>query len=219
VGVARRGAGVSGLGAVTVLFAAVIAVGSVGEPPLDASSQEAATFFRDAGAGWVQAAEAAASLGMLAFVWFVIGWPCCCDAPRATRPGGPPSPWRPVSWWRRTACWTPAGTRRLTVALTWTPAIAAYAFDVGNLGFANAWLAMASFAVSCGWVTLSTGVLPRWTGWCATASGIGLVVARFLWYVEAVWLPPYAVFWLWVVVTCVQLVRHPHEISRLRSNT
>ena len=99
------------------------------------------------------------------------------------------------------------------------PAIAAYAFDVGNLGFANAWLAVASFAVSCGWVTLSTGVLPRWTGWCATASGIGLVVARFLWYVEAVWLPPYAVFWLWVVVTCVQLVRHPHEISRLRSNT
>jgi hypothetical protein len=65
--------GVSGLAAVTVLLAAVIAVGSVGEPPLDASSQEAATFFRDAGAAWVQAAEAAASLGMLAFVWFVIG--------------------------------------------------------------------------------------------------------------------------------------------------
>jgi hypothetical protein len=62
-------------------------------------------------------------------------------------------------------------------------------------------------------VTLATGLRPRWMGWCATASGIGLVIARFLWYVEAVWIPPYAVFWLWVVVTCLQLLRRHRAIT------
>ena len=31
--------------------------------------------------------------------------------------------------------------------------VASYAFDSGNIAFANVWLAMASFAVACGWLS------------------------------------------------------------------
>jgi hypothetical protein len=148
VGVARHGGGGGGLGAVTLLFAAVIAVGSVGEPPLDAGAEEAATFFRDAGAGWIQAAEAAASLGMLAFMWYVIGPTLSLrraegDPPRrstvALTSGVLVMAYRVLD-----ASWDAAAHRGTDL----DPALAAYAFDVGNLGFANAWLAMASFAVA-----------------------------------------------------------------------
>ena len=86
------------------------------------------------------------------------------------------------------------------------PGLARYAFDVGNLGFANAWVAMGSFAVACGWVVLSTRVFGRWLGWWALAAGVGLVAARFVWTNEF-WIAPYFAFWIWVVVVSVQLLR------------
>ena len=52
------------------------------------------------------------------------------------------------------------------------PAVASFAFDLGNLGFANIWLAMGSFAVCCGWVVLSTRILRRWLGWWAIVAGL-----------------------------------------------
>jgi hypothetical protein len=43
--------------------------------------------------------------------------------------------------------------------------IARYAFDEGQVAFANARVALGSFAVCCGWVIASTGFLPRcWDG-------------------------------------------------------
>ncbi|HLN77475.1 MAG TPA: hypothetical protein VK204_10560 [Nocardioidaceae bacterium] len=162
-----RATGVTGLGAVSLLFAAVIAVSTVGEPPLDASSQEAAAFFRNSQAAWVQAAEATASLAMLVFLWFVVGLTLLLR-----RVEGQP-PWRSTvalgsgilvaAYGVLDASWDAAAHRSAELG----PGLAGYAFDVGNIGFANAWLAMASLAVSAGWVTISTGVLPRWTGWCA----------------------------------------------------
>jgi hypothetical protein len=86
------------------------------------------------------------------------------------------------------------------------PAVASFAFDSGNLGFANIWLAMASFAACCGWVVLSTRVVGRWLGWWAIASGLGLGVSRFFWS-SAIWYLPYAAFWIWVIVLCIQLIR------------
>lgn len=69
-----RATGLTGLGSVGLAFAAIIAVSSIGEPPLDASSEEAATFFRNSQAAWVQAAQATASLAMLGILWgFVVG--------------------------------------------------------------------------------------------------------------------------------------------------
>ncbi|MEU4606002.1 DUF4386 family protein [Kribbella sp. NPDC023972] len=57
------------------------------------------------------------------------------------------------------------------------PGLAAY--DVGSIGFANAWVAMGSFAVASGWVIVSTQAMPQWLGWWGVASGAGLAVARF----------------------------------------
>ena len=89
--------------------------------------------------------------------------------------------------------------------------MASYAFDAGNMAFANAWLAMASFVVTCGWLVLSTRVVGRWLGWWALASGLGLAISRFVWTSE-IWLLPYAAFWLWVIIICVLLIRRPSAV-------
>jgi hypothetical protein len=86
------------------------------------------------------------------------------------------------------------------------PAVASYAFDVGNLGFANIWMAMGSFAICAGWVVLSTRMFGRWLGWWAVIAGAGLVLVRFAWEGE-LWFAPYALFWLWVIIVCIQLIR------------
>jgi hypothetical protein len=86
--------------------------------------------------------------------------------------------------------------------------VAIYAFYVGNLEFANAWFGAGSFIGLCGWVVLRTGMFPRWLGWWAVVSGVGLVLSRFVWTLEF-WLVPYAMFWLWVTVVCILLLRRP----------
>ena len=77
------------------------------------------------------------------------------------------------------------------------PQIARYAFDEGQAAFANARVAQGSFAVCCGWVIVSTRFLPRWLGWLAIASGVGLVLSRISW-TGYFWLPFYLMFWIWV---------------------
>jgi hypothetical protein len=86
------------------------------------------------------------------------------------------------------------------------PQIARYAFDEAHVAFANAWVALGSFAGCCGWVIASTGFLPRWLGWLAIASGVGLALSRISWTSE-IWLLPYAMFWLWVIIVAILLLR------------
>jgi hypothetical protein len=209
-----RTTGVMGLASVAVIFTAIIAISTVGEPPLEASSQDAAEFFRSSQPAWVQAAGATVGLGMVALLWFVVGLSLILG-----RAEGEP-PWRSgvvlvsgvvlAAYGVLDSSWDAAAHRADEIG----PALAGYAFSVGNIGFANAWLAMASLAVAAGWVILGAGVLARWTGWCALVSGAGLVVARYLWWVEGVWFLPYALFWVWMVATCVRLVRRPHDLMR-----
>ncbi|WP_350275925.1 hypothetical protein [Kribbella sp. HUAS MG21] len=84
--------------------------------------------------------------------------------------------------------------------------LARYAFDMGNLGFANAWVAMAGFLAAAGWIMVGTPALPSWLGWTALAAALGFLLGRAFW-TTSIWLIPYAVFWLWVVVTSIQLLR------------
>jgi hypothetical protein len=86
------------------------------------------------------------------------------------------------------------------------PQIARYAFDEGNVAFANGWVALGSFAFCCGWIITSTGFLPRWLGWLAIASGVGLALSRISW-TNQIWLLPYAMFWLWVIIVAILLFR------------
>lgn len=86
------------------------------------------------------------------------------------------------------------------------PQIARYAFDEGQAAFANTRMALGSFAVSCGWVIASTQFLPRWVGWLAIASGVGLALSRISW-TSYIWLAPYLIFWLWMITVSILLLR------------
>jgi hypothetical protein len=201
-----RTTGVIALVAVVLLFGPIIAISTVGEPPFDATQEEAATFFRNADSAWVHAAQATASIGMLAFLWFVVGLTTLLR--RVER--------EPA--WRSTmalvsgtlvaaygvvdASWDAAANRGTDL----DPMMALYAFDLGNLGFANAWLAMASFAIAVGWVLLDSRALPAWWAWWAVASGLGLVLARFAWE-GSLWLVPYGLFWVWIIALAIRLIR------------
>jgi hypothetical protein len=201
--------GVTAIVAVVLLFVPIIAISSVGEPAFDATRDEAAEFFRDSDVAWVHAAGAFASLGMLAVLWFVVGLTALLR-----RVEGEPA-WRSTvalvsgtivaAYGVLDASWDAAANRGSEL----DPQIALYAFDVGNLGFANAWLAMGSFAVAVGWILLDSRALAAWWGWWVVASGIGLIVARFVWESQF-WLIGYALFWVWVIALGIRLIRRPH---------
>ncbi len=201
-----RATGVIGLVWVPLLFGSVIALSSGGEPPLETTGARAATYFGNSETIWVQLSYGAAALGMVASLWFFVAFGFLL-----ARAEGPP-PWR-------SAVATLSGTLLGAYGLIDTSqqsaalhggkvsdAIADYAYHVGTLGFANAWISIASFALCAGWVILSTGALERWAGWWLVAAGAGLVLARFAWTTQ-VWLLPYLMFWAWVVVLCIRLVR------------
>jgi hypothetical protein len=206
-----RSTGVVGLVSVVLLFAPIIAISSVGEPPFLTSAEQARAFFINGSEGWLQAATSLISLSAIGLIWFVAG--LCLLLGRAE--GSPP--WRSVvalvsgvllpAYLLLDVSWDAASFGSADLDL----AVASYAFDAGNLGFANVWIAMASFAVCCGWLILSTRVVGRWLGWWAIASGLGLVISRFFW-TSAIWFLPYAAFWIWMIIICIRLIRRPAAV-------
>ncbi len=202
-----RTSGWVGLVGAVLLFGAIIPLGSLGEPPLEATTKEAAAFIRNAAeAGWVQPVEAVGALGMIGLLWFLVG-----VAVLLRRAEGDP-PWRSTvalasavllpAYYLVNASWAAAVRRGLEL----DPAVAAYAFDVGNIGFANAWLALGSFAGAAGWVMLTSDTWPRWLGWWGAVAGVGMLVARFVWTIESAWIVFYGVFWIWLLTVAIRLV-------------
>ena len=86
------------------------------------------------------------------------------------------------------------------------PQIARLTFDMGNMAFASAWVALGSFALATGWAVLSTRLLPLWLGWSAVIAGVCLVAARAVWTTQF-WLVGFSLFWVWVIALCVVLLR------------
>jgi hypothetical protein len=69
-----RASGWAGLVGAVLLFGAIIPLGSLGEPPLEATTKEAADFIRNAAeAEWVQPVQAVGALGMIGLLWFLVG--------------------------------------------------------------------------------------------------------------------------------------------------
>jgi hypothetical protein len=205
-----RSTGVVGLVTFVVLFTALIA-STPGEPTFLASPEEALAFYLNSTAGWVQAAMAVVDLAAMGWIWFVVG--LCLLLARAE--GSPP--WRSavalVSGVILAAflLLNTSGNAASFGAADLDLAVASYAFDVISLGLANVWLAIGGFAVCSGWVVVSTRVVGRWLGWWAIASGLGLVIARFFW-TSNLWLLPYAAFWIWMIIICIQLIRKPGAV-------
>jgi hypothetical protein len=199
-----RVTGLVGLVSVALIFVPIVAR-SGEEPDFRGSAAEALAFFRSIDSGLADFGGFAVTVGMVGFLWFAVG-----ITTLLRRVEGEPH-------WRSTAglvsavvvvplilegSWDAAAHR----AADLQPQVARYAFDVGNLSFSNAWVALGSFAIACGWVSVSTGYLARWLGWLAVVSGVGLVLVRAV-RLEVVWFVPYLLFWVWVVAVSAILLR------------
>jgi hypothetical protein len=85
------------------------------------------------------------------------------------------------------------------------PQVARYAFDLGNLSFANNWVATGAIAICAGMIFLTTRTLPSWLGWWAVVAGVGQVLARGIWTSDIA-MVPFAAYWLWTAVVAVMLL-------------
>ena len=85
------------------------------------------------------------------------------------------------------------------------PQVARYAFDLGNLSFANGWVAAGAVGICAGLIVLGTRDLPHWLGWWALVAGVGSVLARAVW-TEDYAVIPFTAFWIWVAVLSVALL-------------
>ena len=147
-------------------------------------------------------------MSMLVFLWFAVGLSLIL------RRAEPDPPWRSTVALMSGVLLVAFGLVNTSIAAAVhrgdviDPALAAYAWDVGTFGFANAWLALGSFALASGLASRATGAFPRWLAWLGIVAGGLLVPARFVWTVE-VWLLPYIAVWLWMLITCVLLLRRP----------
>jgi hypothetical protein len=205
--------GLAGIAGTVLLFTSVIAA-APNEPPLDATTAEAANFVKGLDASWVSPVEAVGDIAMMTLLWFMVGLPLLLRRYEGEVPV------------RSTAATLSAALVAAYVVLDASSEAAvhrvadldhgqlAYAYDISTLGFTNIWLPMGSFAVACGWVVVSTGAMPTWLGWWGVVAGIALGLAQFVWTVEAAWLVPYAAFWLWLLTTCVVLVRRTPSAGR-----
>jgi hypothetical protein len=199
-----RVVGIAGLATMVLLFVPIVA-GSGQEPAFDGSTAEIVTFLQSVSSPLADFGRSVSMVGLLAFLWFVVGLSILMRAAEG-----------PLAWRSSIAAASGVAVVVLILGGSWDaaslrvddidPDIARYAFDLGNASFANGWVALGSFAVCSGLSILSSGLFRRWLAWWAIASGIGLALSRAVWTGE-VWFLPYALFWVWVIVVSVLLLR------------
>ena len=199
--------GIAGLASIALVAGsqALVQVGG-GEPAFDAPADEILSFFEARNDTLYAAGSFLGLIAALALLWFFAGLSAVLRAVE-----GEPA-WRSVVALASgivvvvpvmSPGWDLAGFR---VDDGVDAQLARLAFDQGNLGFANAWLGLASFMAAAAWIILASRALPGWLGWWAVAAAVGFLVGRALW-TTPIWLIPYALFWVWVIVVCVQLLR------------
>ncbi|MGZ4687534.1 hypothetical protein [Oryzihumus sp.] len=196
-------AGIAGLAAVVLVF--VVLVGSRQEPPFNATAAEFLTHYRSPDTVASGFRPFVFTVALVTFVWFVVA------LSTLLRRAEGEAPWRSSIAMASGVLFAALVLSGSEVAAAFRaddldPQIARYAFDEAQAAFANARVALGSFAVCCGWVIASTRFLPRWVGWLAIASGVGLALSRISW-TSPIWLPPYLMFWLWVLTVSVLLLR------------
>jgi multisubunit Na+/H+ antiporter MnhB subunit len=197
-----RTTALSGLAAVVLVFAGqgLIQIGG-GEPRFDAPAADITNFFATRDQDLFPVGIYLSVLSVIALLWFFAGvYSLMRDDWRAVVAlvsGVVSVAAINVSGWELAS---------FRVAEELDPQLARLAFDMGNMAFATAWVALGSFAIAYGWAALSSEKLPRWLGWLAIAAGVCLVAARAVW-TTYFWLVGYTLFWIWVVTLCVLLLR------------
>jgi hypothetical protein len=68
-----RGTGIAGLITVGMLFAPIVAISTLDEPPFTATAEQAQAFFINGSVGWVQLATVVTNLAAIGLIWFVVG--------------------------------------------------------------------------------------------------------------------------------------------------
>jgi hypothetical protein len=198
--------GLAGIAGTVLLFTSVIA-GAPSEPPLDATTAEAADFVKGLDASWIPPVEAAADIAMMVLLWFLVGLPLLLRRHEGEVPVRSTIAMLSGTLFAAYVVLDPgqeAGAHRVADL---DEGQLAFAYDLSTIGFTNIWLPMGTFALACGWLVVSTRVMPTWLGWWGVVAGIALGLAQLVWTIEAAWLVPYAAFWLWLLTTCVVLVR------------
>jgi len=175
------------------------------EPAFDAPAAEISEFFAANDPGLMAAGSYLSALSILAALVFV---------------GGLASLLRRD--WRAPLVLTCGAGYALAVGVGWElaatrmdegvdPQVARLAFDLGNLSFATAWVALGGFLLLTGVALRAQRLVPGWTAWLAAVSGVGLVAARAVW-TTPFWVAGYALFAIWTVVVCAAVLRR----ARLR---
>jgi len=198
--------GLAGIAGTVLLFTSVIA-GAPSEPPLDATTAEAADFVKGLDASWIPPVEAVGDIAMMTLLWFMVGLPLLLRRYEGEVPVRSTVAMLSGTLFAAYVVLDPgqeAGAHRVADL---DEAQLAFAYDLSTIGFTNVWLPMGTFALACGWLVVSTSVMPTWLGWWGVVAGIALGLAQLVWTIEAAWLVPYAAFWLWLLTTCVVLVR------------
>lgn len=203
-------AGVAALVTLALVFGALI--GSRQEPDFTAPATEFLTHYQAPNTVAAPLRSFIFTLGLVSFVWFAGAL-----TTMLRRAEGEPS-WRPTVAMASAVLVVATVMFGNEVAVTFrardTDAqIAMYAFEEGQAAFANARVALGSFALCCGWIITSTRVLPRWHGWVAIAIGAALVLTRISW-TSQIWLLPYLAFWLWMLALAVTLLRRSLRHAR-----
>ena len=201
----ERATGATGLLAILLIFGSVSIIGD-GEPPPLATLEQAARYFHHADGAWLQPAAALFAVSLLVFLWFAVG------LSQILRRAEPDPPWRSTVALMSGVLFVAFGLIDTSVGAAAhrgtviDPALAAYAWDVNMFDFANAWLALGSFALAAGLAARAARSSPRWPALLGIVSGVLLAPARFAWDNQALWMLPYAAMWVWMVVTCGRLV-------------
>ena len=171
---------------------------------MDSDADETVAFFRSLDDTFGAISSFATAVGLIAMLWFTLGL-----ALLLRRYDGE-LPWRSVFLAGagvvsvvsgQIASWDAAAYRSEDI----DPQVARYAFDLGNLSFANSWVAAGAVGICAGLIVLTSRDLPHWLGWWALIAGAGSVLARAVWTEDYAFVP-FTASWIWVMVLSVALL-------------
>jgi hypothetical protein len=198
-----RVTGAAGLITVLAVIGASLADGYQNQSMTEATPA-IVSFFRslDDQTGWLM--SYVTSAGLIAALWFAIGLALILR----THERG--VPWRSaflaaagvisvVSG--QIASWDAAAFRSGSIS----PQVATYAYDLGNLSFANSWVATGAVGICAGLVMRRVPGLPRWAAYWGLVAGAGEVLAR-AWFRHGFAYAPFALYWLWVLAMSILLL-------------
>jgi hypothetical protein len=177
----------------------------------DSNADETVAFFRSLDDSFGAISSFATAVGLIAMLWFTLGLALLLRRYEGELP------WRSVFLAGagvvsvvsgQIATWEAAAYRSDDI----DPQVARYAFDLGNLSFANGWVAAGAVGICAGLIVLGNSDLPQWLGWWALVAGTGSVLARAVW-TEGYAFVPFIAFWIWVGVLSVALLRSRFAVA------